>query len=113
LVPAEALFNKALEHDPANRTAHHRLGLISMLRQDFEAAVADLEPALAADPAHRGIRKSLGYSYAWNGELDRAYPLLVALPEVTDEMAVYLWWWGTQGRPDLAGHAIAMEDLLE
>jgi hypothetical protein len=45
--------------------------------------------------------------------LDRAYPLLVALPEVTDEMAVYLWWWATQGRPDLAGHAVTMEGVLE
>ena len=110
---AELLFQYALHSEPNNRTANHRLGLIRMEQRDYRAAISHLEVAYQQDPHHRGIQKALGYSYVWNGQLELAYPLLVALTEVEGELGVYQWWWGTQGRPDLAGHAIAMEDLLE
>ena len=113
LTTAPSSFERALELDPANRTAHHRLGLIAMLRRDFSEAVAHLEQAYAADSSHRGIRKTLGYSYVWAGEPDLAAPMLSAIPEASQEMGVYVWWWGVQGRQDLAAQAESMAEQLE
>ena len=113
LAPPESSFKQAVQIDPKDRTAHHRLGLIAMLRRDFEAAECHLERAYQADNAHRGIRKSLAYSHIWSGNLAQAIPLLNDIPEARDELATYVWWWGTQGREDLAGYASQMGAKLE
>lgn len=113
LAGAEGLFWQALQRHPFNRTANHRLGLIAMLRRDFPAAVARLEVARRADPAHRGIAKALAYSYVWAGQFDQALDLLPQIPEARDELAVYPWWWGTQGREDLSANAGAALARLE
>jgi O-antigen ligase len=105
LTSAEGLFQKALQLNPNNRTAHHRLGLIAMLRRDFPTALAHLEKAHHLDPSHRGIRKSLGYTYVWAGQLDLAKQVLAQIPEAQQELDVYIWWWGTQNRPDLSARA--------
>jgi hypothetical protein len=31
--------------------------------------------------------------------------MLAEIPEAEQEMSVYIWWWGTQGRPDLSALA--------
>ena len=105
LEAAESTLQAALQYDPQNQTANYRLGLISMLRQDFTTAAANLETAHQEAPNHRGIIKSLGYSYVWLGEMDKAQTLLDWIPEAQDEMKVYIWWWGIQGRPDLSEKA--------
>jgi tetratricopeptide (TPR) repeat protein len=102
---ADTTFRSALQYEPRNRTANYRLGLISMLRQDFKTAAANLEIAYQEAPNHRGIIKSLGYCYVWLGEFDRAQALLGRIPETQNEMSVYTWWWETQGRPDLSERA--------
>ena len=83
-----------------------------MTGQDFPAAISHLEMAYAQDEDHRGIRKSLGYSYTWSSQFDKALGMLVDIPEAKNEMGVYQWWWGTQGREDLASNAQAMFELL-
>ena len=88
------------------------LGLISIQQRDFEAAVFHLELAYDADPGHRGIRKTLGYAYAWTGQFDRAYLLHLGLPETAEEMKVYAWWWRERGRDDLGANAEWMATLL-
>jgi O-antigen ligase len=108
LAPAEALFQKAQAIDAQNVTANHRLGLIAMLGRDYPLAQGYLERAYTADPGHRGVRKSLAYTYVWLGEYERAVRLLQDIPEAVNEMETYAWWWGTQGRPDLAEKANAM-----
>jgi tetratricopeptide (TPR) repeat protein len=105
LYPAEKLFQRALQYDPNNRTSQHRLGLIAMLHRDFRAAVDNLEKAHQLDPNHRGIRKNLGYSYAWTGQPGSAARVLADFPEAKDEMEVYVLWWERQSRPDLAQQA--------
>jgi hypothetical protein len=102
LESAEATLLSALQLDPANQTANHRLGLISMSRQDFQAASKYLEMAYHKAPEHRGIVKSLGYCYAWLGEMDKAQALLKRVPEAEDELNAYVWWWSVQGRADLS-----------
>ncbi len=112
LAAAEDLFLRSLAFDPENLTANHRLGLIHMLDRDYQSAIGYLKAAYALDPEHRGIQKALGQSYAWSGQFDRALVLLGPLPESANEMRVYEWWWGTQGRDDLSAHAAVMTGLL-
>jgi tetratricopeptide (TPR) repeat protein len=106
-------FKAAVGLDPSNRTAHHRLGLLAVEQRNFSQAVRHLSLAHAIDGDHRGVVKSLGYTYIWLGEFDRALPLLKAIPEARYEMEIYIWWWGTQGREDLAGRASQGLELLE
>jgi tetratricopeptide (TPR) repeat protein len=112
IVPAETLFNQALQYNPADFTAHHRLGLIAMTRRDFPTALAQLEKAHGLDPSHRGVRKSLGYTYVWDGRLEQGTHLLMDIPEAKQELSVYVWWWSTQSRPDLSGRARMAYALL-
>lgn len=109
---AEPALQKAIALDASNRTALHRLGSAAMLGRDFPRAIRYLQRAYDSDPRHRGITKALGYGYVWLGESDRAAPLLARIPEARDELEVYAWWWGTQGRKDLAERARHMVGLL-
>ncbi len=110
---AEPELEQALALDPANRTAHFYLGLAAMERRDYAVAVEHLTAAHAADPEHRGITKALGYSLAWLGRYTEAADWLRGLPEASQELEVYGWWWGTQARPDLAEQAAAMRAYLQ
>ena len=112
LVPAALLFQQAVAIDAGNRTAQHRLGLIALLRQDFDTAVARLEIANQLDPRHRGIIKALGYSYVWQGNLEKAAVFLDDIPESPQEMDAYIHWWGVQQQPELASRAEQMADIL-
>jgi tetratricopeptide (TPR) repeat protein len=106
-------FRSALQYDPNNQTANYRLGLIFMLRQDFESAAANLETAHKEVPGHRGIIKSLGFCYVWLGEYEKAWFLLAQIPESHKELNVYTWWWESQGRDDLSKKAAIMLSKFE
>jgi hypothetical protein len=113
LETAEVTLRAALHYDPRNPTANYRLGLISMLRRDYKSAAANLEAAYQETPNHRGIIKNLGYSYVWLGDMNRAQKFLDQIPEAQSEMKVYIWWWDTQGRPDLSENAARMVSRLD
>jgi O-antigen ligase len=110
---AERLFSQSLAYTPDNRTAHHRLGLIALLKRDFATATSHLESAYQTDNNHRGVSKNLGYSYTWAGQFDKAEKMLVNTPESQQEMIVYIGWWDTQGHPDLSSNAQIMASRLE
>jgi hypothetical protein len=110
---ADASLHTALRFDPFNRTANHRLGLISMLRRDFSSAVFYLHVAHGEVPRHRGIIKSLGFSYAWLGEMENGISLLRDIPEAKNEFDVYYTWWKGQGRDDLSKKAFMMYENLK
>lgn len=115
LEAAETSLRSALQFDPANRTANHRLGMISMLRRDFSSATRYLGTAHAQAPDHRGIVKALGYCYVWLGDVDTAQIFLAQIPEAREELDVYVSWWQEQGRGDLserAALALGAMDLL-
>jgi hypothetical protein len=109
---ASASFYSALQYDPDNQTANYRLGMISMLRQDFTSGCVNLETAYKEAPNHRGVIKSLGYCYAWLGEMDKAQLLLERVPEAQKELDIYVWWWDAQGRHDLSMNAIHIASRL-
>jgi hypothetical protein len=109
---AENALHSSLQFAPNNRTANQRLGMIAMLRQDFESASEYLETAYQIAPDHRGIVKSLGYCYVWLGDFENAALLLSGIPEAQEELDVYSWWWDTQGRGDLSDNAaLALQTL--
>lgn len=112
LDPADATFHAALQANPANPTANYRMGLITMLRQDFPSAAAYLEKANQGAYPHRGLTKALGYCYVWLGNMERASTFLNQISEARDELDVYVWWWGMQGRDDLAQNASIMYSRL-
>jgi hypothetical protein len=112
LKSAEAALRQALTLDPENRTAHFYLGLGAGERRDFATAADHMAAARDADPAHRGVTKSLGYYWTWTGNGDRAAELLRGVPEAAMEMDVYAWWWGTRGQGDLATRAADMAARL-
>ena len=109
---AETSLHSAVQLDPANRTANHRLGLIAMHHSDFESAAGYLEAARGQTPKHRGIVKSLGYCYVWQGDFDMAQRLLTEIPEADHELEVYVWWWEIQGREDLSSNAAQISSRL-
>lgn len=109
----EEKFELALTYHPGNRTAYHRLGNIEMLRHQYDDAVSYLEKAYTLDPNHRGIGKSLGYSYGWANEVDSALAILIGFPEVKAELDAYVWWWEMQGRDDFVVQADVMLAELE
>ncbi len=113
LLKAKGPLQSALAHDPDNRTAHHRLGLIQMQQRDFQRAASHLELALAQTPNHRGLIKALGFSYTWAGELERAAPLLAQIPEAEKELHIYVNWWKSLGFDELSVRAQNMADLLD
>jgi tetratricopeptide (TPR) repeat protein len=109
---ANATLHMSIQLDPLNRTANQGLGRIAMLRRDFKSAIGFLEIAHNQAPDHRGLLKSLGYAYAWDGDMVRAQQLLSQTPEAPEELDVYKWWWESQGRSDLSKNAsAALNDL--
>ena len=84
-----------------------------MLRGEYASAAGYLEKAHAAAPAHRGVIKSLGYSYAWSGEREKAMTLLRNIPEARRELDAYVWWWELQGRQDLSNNAYEQAAYLD
>lgn len=113
LEAADSTLHTSLQFDPSNRTANQRLGMISMLRRDFASAIRYLEAAHSLAPGHRGIIKSLGYSYAWSGDMEKSQSLLFQIPEAYEELDVYIWWWKTQGRNDLSENAALILNRLD
>lgn len=98
-------LDQALSFEPQNRTANYQLGRIAMERRDFQQAIIYFEHAFASDEQHHGIRKNLGYSYVFTGQIDAARRVLAEVNEARYDMEIYQWWWGTQGRDDLVLYA--------
>lgn len=109
---AEEQLVKSARYDENQRTAWHRLGLIAMQNLDYQEAEEDLLRAYNIDPDHRGIRKSLGYTYVWLGNYQGAAKVLEDINEAKSELNTYSWWWRDRGRDDLARQAKEMVGML-
>jgi len=110
---AELALLSSLQFDPYNQTSTYRLGLISLAQRDFPSALVYLLEAHRQSPQHRGVIKSLGYCYVWLGDMASASAFLENIPEAKSELAVYVWWWGTQERSDLSEYATMMSSVLD
>jgi len=101
-------FQMVKRLDDGNSTANYRLGMLAVGRQDFPEGCRYLKRAFVTSPNHRGIIKNLGFCYVWLGELETALPYLRSIPEASDELGVYAWWWESHNRNDLSGFANQM-----
>jgi tetratricopeptide (TPR) repeat protein len=110
-VASEHLY-KALEFHPLNRTANYQLGRIEMERRNYQKAIEYFERAFSQDQHYHGIRKNLGYSLVFDGQIEKAHQILRDISEAEYEMTIYNWWWGTQGRDDLANYAMQFVNTI-
>ena len=60
---AARAYEQVLRDDPANASAHHRLGVIADERRDFAAAEQHYRAALRQWPGDADVLNDLGYSY--------------------------------------------------
>jgi tetratricopeptide (TPR) repeat protein len=112
LTAASEHLYKALEFHPLNRTANYQLGRIEMERRNYQEAIEYFERAYGQDQHYHGIRKNLGYSLVFDGQIEKAHRILRDISEAEYEMTIYNWWWGTQGRDDLANYAMQFVNTI-
>lgn len=113
LAAAERMFESSVRLNARQITAYYRLGLIAMLRRDYEEAVNQLQLAYEQNTRHIGIRKALGYSYAWSGNVEQGIKLLSQAPFVNQELNAYGSWWPSHGRSDLGLIAVQMQERIQ
>lgn len=92
LAPATARYDAALRLDPANVTAHQRLGQLALARDDLDAAERHLTAAYEAAPARRPVRQLLGEIFALRGDAERAASLWQGLDFSAGQLQVREFW---------------------
>src|SRR5690606_33255521 len=97
----QRMFEHSIRLNERQNTAHYRLGLIAMSHHDYDEAINQLQIAYQNNSDHIGIRKALGYSYAWSGNVEEGVALLSQAPFVNQDLHAYEKWWRSQGRSDL------------
>jgi O-antigen ligase len=102
LEPAEAYYRAALQFDPAQPTAHRRLGAIALARSEFERARNHLITAHAAMPSDRAARQLLGEVLALDGDVEQALALWEGLDMSQGQLMVREWWYQGFGEPEQA-----------
>jgi hypothetical protein len=104
---ARECFDKVLAVSPDSVYAHYRRALASIARDDFRAAVADLECVVSQDPKYDYQRAAglLAHSLARTGQPDRALKLFADVTELStlsETQYNYASLLADQGRPDEA-----------
>ena len=72
LQPEIAEYEAALLIDPANATAHRRLGQIALAKGNLDSACAHFRAAWAGNPANRAARQYMGECAALDGDATAA-----------------------------------------
>ncbi len=112
---AESYFKRSLAWQPEQPVANRRLGMMALDQQNFALAVSYLERAYRHEPHNQATLKALGYAYLWTGQLDAAQPLFEQVEfksRLVGELGYWRWWWGRQGRQELAAYAGEMARRL-
>lgn len=77
---ARQAYESALQLDPVNADAHHRLGILADMRQDYAAAQDHYEAALRQKPHDANLLSDFGYSHQLRGNANQSERhLLMAL----------------------------------
>jgi tetratricopeptide (TPR) repeat protein len=98
LAPAIAHYQRALELNPNNATAHRRLGQILLSRGDYEAATEHLMQAYAAAPGQRATRQLLGEALAVSGRVEDAAVVWATVHADEEKFRGRRWWYESQGK---------------
>jgi tetratricopeptide (TPR) repeat protein len=75
-VEAEAAFRGALRLQPDHAPSRAELGKLLVRRGDVGAAIAQLEPAVARDPANVAAAYALAQAYRRSGQVERAAEMM-------------------------------------
>lgn len=100
LSPAEALFLAAIMLDPAQPTAHRRLGAIMLARGELARAQEHLKVAYAVEPYDRATRQLLGEVLALQGDVNGALQIWRGLDVSQGQFMVREWWWQAFGQAE-------------
>lgn len=109
LKPAEAYYQMSLQIDPAQPTAHRRLGAIALAQGDLDRARNHLITAHAAAPFDRATRQLLGEIYALDGNVEQGLDLWKGLDMSQGQLMVREWWYQAFGEP---GQAERLSDAI-
>ncbi len=93
LAPAIAAFERALVLDPGNPTANRRLGQIELSLGRYEAALAHLQAAYAAEPRSTTTRQLLGEACLANGERELGRSLWAGVSNEQKQLDIRVWWY--------------------
>ncbi len=76
---AQTHFDKILALDPSQPTAHYRLGIMAMDREDFETAAIHFQTAHQQQPRNQAVDKALALAYRATGQVEQADTLFAGL----------------------------------
>lgn len=112
---AEALYKWILDHEAGNVAALTGMGKVALAREDYEAAVASLEKAVAADADDADAQVSLGRAHAGAGDWAKAAEHLGKAWELDGEQEQYGMEYGVALREagDLAKSAEVLTEVGE
>jgi tetratricopeptide (TPR) repeat protein len=68
---AIANYDRVLQIDPQNATAHAKRGAVAFAREDYQQAVAECTAAIGIEPIHKAL-SIRGDAYLKQGDYDRA-----------------------------------------
>jgi len=85
LTRAAEEFEKALDLDPDNITAHYKLGATRAAQNDQTAAIAEFERVVELAPQHRGAYEGLGTAYVARQD----YAALLRLADTLNELELF------------------------
>lgn len=100
LLPSEIHFRTALQIDPAQPTAHRRLGALALARGELEQAKGYLLTAYAVAPYDRATRQMLGEVLALEGAVSDAVMLWQGVDMEQGQLMVREWWYQAFGEPE-------------
>lgn len=102
LTTAVAHFERALEANPRQATAHRRLGLIALSRGAYATALAHLQTAYQVTPWDQATRQWLGEAYVVNGRVAEGAALWGTLLNQNNQLGIRAYWYQQLDDPQRA-----------
>ncbi len=103
LAPAEMSYRRALLLNPAQESAHRRMGQIALSLGDVDRAATFLQEAHRLDPQNRVSAQLLGEAYALQGDAESAAALWLPLDFAQNQLETRLnWYRGIESAAELA-----------
>jgi cytochrome c-type biogenesis protein CcmH/NrfG len=95
-------YQRALELDPNNSTAHRRLGQIALSLGEYDGARQHLQMAYAIAPEQRVTRQLLGELYAVTGDVTHAVEVWQSGDTDPHKLELRQWWYTHLGEDQQA-----------
>jgi O-antigen ligase len=106
-------FEKAIELNAGNASAHRRLGQIQLSQGDYSEAVRHLESAYAQAPWDNSTKQMLGEAYIVNGQVGAGASLWSLVDNDLDQLDIRAAWYRYTADDDLYEIVKATADSLD